>query len=783
MATEQIVEGWILTREQRPSAHGAVLHYWLACADGARCVQVNGQPWQGFIAKAQLPQWHTLLERYDNHSWRIQAIDATDFDHQPQAALYIYDHSLWLAVGDFAKRQGLSLLERDIRPCDRYLMERFIRGGGRFRLLDDALVAAKPAAPTHLPTMVSLDVECSRDGVLYSIGLYGEDRAGKRLQTVYMVGEPLPEQSQPDYLLFVVDEASLLRCLLDWFVQHDPDAIIGWSVASFDLALLERRAKLHQLRFSLGRDGSEPQWQQRAGPGRECQIAGRLVLDGIEWLRAAFYQFESFALDNVAKALLGEGKAVDDNHNRMAEIEHNFQHDKLALAHYNLKDCQLVWRIFQHTKLLPFILARGALTGIELDRLGGSVAAFTFRYLPLLHRAGFIAPDLTDSNIAPSPGGYVMDSVPGRFANVLTLDFKSLYPSIIRSFLIDPMGMVCGAIASEADRVEGFRGAYFHRTQHRLPQLVAELAELRELAKANQDLPLSQAIKILMNSFYGVLGAAGCRFHHPHLASSITLRGHQIMQQTKAWIEAEGYRVIYGDTDSTFVHVGDDLAAEQADAIGQRLVQLVNNNWTASLAAQGLTSALELEYESHYRHFFMPTIRGSQQGSKKRYVGAIASKIDNSFELVFKGMETVRSDWTPLARQFQKRLYQAWFNDQPIAPLIKQQVQQLLAGECDPLLIYKKRLRRPIADYQANAPHVRAAVHANQRLGREHYRRGSWVRYWITPQGAATIDTPGLQIDYQHYLDKQLAPIAEPLLQLQGLSVAQLLDQQLLLGL
>ncbi|MEG7677104.1 DNA polymerase domain-containing protein, partial [Listeria monocytogenes] len=71
----------------------------------------------------------------------------------------------------------------------------------------------------------------------------------------------------------------------------------------------------------------------------------------------------------------------------------------------------------------------------------------------------------------------------------------------------------------------------------------------REAAKKQNNQPLSQALKIIMNAFYGVLGTSACRFFDPRLASSITLRGHAIMQQTRTLIEAEGYDVIYGDTD------------------------------------------------------------------------------------------------------------------------------------------------------------------------------------------------------------------------------------------
>ncbi|GAA5188986.1 DNA polymerase II [Ferrimonas gelatinilytica] len=767
MDRTSIYSGWILSREQRSGPRGVELIYWLSTSGGPVCLTLPDQPHRGYVLAQQKPQWQTWLG--SRQGWQWQSVPATDFEHRPVWALDIWDSELWQQCRRQSQAQGWPLLESDIAPQERYLMERFIRAGMAAKVKDHRILAARHAVPSHAPSMVSLDIECSREGELYSIGLYSDSA-----QRVWMIGEARPG---PDYLTFVADEVTLLRSLLDWFERADPDVIIGWSVAQFDIRLLQKRAQHHGLRLALGRDGSEPRWEERAGPGRGCAISGRLILDGIEWLKAAFYQFDSFALDAVANALLGEGKACQQPEDRMGEIEHNFHHDPLALAHYNLKDCELVWRIFEKTQLLPFVLARGQMTGLALDRLGGSVAAFTFRYLPLLHRSGYVAPDLTTHEIPPSPGGYVMDSVPGKYRNVLVLDFKSLYPSIIRSYLIDPMGMLAAQQAPDADSIEGFRGARFHRQQHQLPALIAELAEQREAAKGANDQPLSQAIKILMNSFYGVLGAAGCRFHDPRLASSITLRGHEIMKRSRALIEAEGASVIYGDTDSLFVHVGDDCPPSRATAWGQALVERVNAYWQDTLSQLGLTSALELEFETQFDHFFMPTLRGALTGSKKRYVGAVAD--GDALTLVFKGMETVRSDWTEMARRLQRELYQAWFMGKPVAPLVKRWVARIRNGECDELLLYRKRLRRPLEEYQAQPPHVLAARRANALLNQPRYRKGSVIGYYIGVNGAFPKEERNGELDREHYVDKQLRPVVEPVLAACDLTLNDLDSDQL----
>lgn len=102
---------------------------------------------------------------------------------------------------------------------------------------------------------------------------------------------------------------------------------------------------------------------------------------------------------------------------------------------------------------------------------------------------------------------------------------------------------------------------------------------------------------------------------------------------------------------------GDDLPAEQADAQGPRLAEALNHWWQDKLQqTYGLSSALELQYETCYLRFLMPRMRDSELGSKKRYAG-LRQAADGNDLLVFKGLEQVRSDWTRLARDFQQALF------------------------------------------------------------------------------------------------------------------------------
>ena len=763
-------QGFVLTRHWRDTPAGTEVSFWLATDQGPRFIRLPAQTSVMFIPEAHRKPLDWLLK--GERDVELRPLQLCDFHHRQVLGLYTRQHRQAMDLEKRLRAAGVDVYEGDVLPPERYMMERFITAPVWFGGTPDATgvlcdAQMKPA-PDYRPPLklVSLDIETTAQGDLYSIALEG---CGER--QVYMLGPP-NNSSAVDFKLDYCDtRAQLLERLNQWLATHDPDAIIGWNVVQFDLRVLHEHAQRLNVPLMLGR-GDEPMaWREHGSRNHYfAAAAGRLIIDGIEALRSATWSFESFSLENVAQTLLGEGKDISTPYQRMDEINRMFAEDKPALARYNLKDCELVTRIFEKTELLKFLLERASVTGLPADRSGGSVAAFTHLYMPLMHRQGFVAPNLGDKPPQASPGGFVMDSRPGLYESVLVLDYKSLYPSIIRSFLIDPVGLIEGLKhPDDSESVEGFRGARFSRTRHCLPSIVARVSEGREEAKREHNAPLSQALKIIMNAFYGVLGSSGCRFFDTRLASSITLRGHQIMRQTRQLVEAQGYEVIYGDTDSTFVWLGSAHSQADASRIGQALVQHVNDWWREHLhTAYGLQSALELQYETHFTRFLMPTIRGAEEGSKKRYAGLVV-KGDGSEQMVYKGLETVRSDWSPLARQFQQELYQRIFHRQPHQDYIRDYVRRTLSGEWDELLIYRKRLRRPLDDYERNVPpHVRAARLAdeyNDRLGRpRQYQRGGWISYVISVNGPEPLEVRQAPIDYDHYVTRQLQPVADAIL-------------------
>jgi DNA polymerase-2 len=514
-----------------------------------------------------------------------------------------------------------------------------------------------------------------------------------------------------------------------------------------------------------------------------------VVLDGIDTLKSATHSFASFALESVGQELLGRGKLIVDEARldplyKPKEIRRQFHEDKPKLAAYNLEDCQLVWDIFEKTDLINFSIERARLTGLEMDKMGGSVAAFDNLYLPRLHRKGFVAPNIGDyQGELSAPGGYVMDSKPGLHDSVLVLDYKSLYPSIIRTFKVDPYGRIAAKQAAPEDIIAGFDGASFSKQENILPGIIERLWQARDRAKQDGNAALSQAIKIIMNSFYGVLGTPGCRIHDSRLTSSITKRSHKIILQTVKLIEAEGYEVIYGDTDSVFVSLQQVCENARAQAIGERLVGRINQYWQDQLQQEyGIQSFLEMEFETHFNQFFMPTVRGSDQGSKKRYAGLIDDGQGNR-TIHYKGLETVRTDWTGLARNFQQTLYQLVFDGEEYENYICQTISELRAGKFDDQLVYRKRLRKKLSEYLKNIPpHAQAAIKAEavfKQFGQpSRYRNKNWIEYVITVSGAETLECQQSKLDYDHYIEKQLTPIVDTILNAIGSSMEAVTSQQ-----
>jgi len=672
--------------------------------------------------------------------------------------------------------------EADINLVARFLMERFIKGGVFFEtkpvnVENDTLYFIDPKVKgsnfTPVLKLLSIDIECSMEMDLYSIAIYG-----KNLETVLVV-DPDHSDKEKAYNSFC-NEQELLLAFFGIVREYDPDAFIGWNLIGFDLQWLSRKCAALGIKLDIGTDGSA----ELLAPGTlfnqwTARIPGRAALDGINMVRSAYVKTEDYSLSTVAQKILGRTKLIEKSgREKAAEITHLFHKDKTSLAAYNLEDARLVYEIFEKLNLTQLAVRKSQLTGLALDRVGGSVAAFDFLYLPRLHRRGYVA----DTNSQPAsmadaaPGGLVLDSIPGFYRNVAVFDFKSLYPSIIRTFRIDPLAanvvlhnLTENLHSSDSEKpgrmVKGPVGLEFAEDFAILPSIIEELWQERENAKQLKDATLSQAVKIIMNSFYGVLGTPGCRFYDPRLAGTITRIGHWILTFSREFIASEGHQVIYGDTDSLFIHFGD---GEQTaiNQIGTQLSVRLNCYLNTELSQRfKVESKLDIEFEKLFVYFFMPTIRGRDTGSKKRYAGLLINET-GAEEIYFAGMETTRRDWTALAKELQVDLFTLLFKKgktldlkDELCDLVRNRHKQLYDGKLDDKLVYKKGISKRLEDYTKNVPpHVRAARMLDQFDGRIS-------SYVMTTAGPEPVQNrSNAAYDYQHYSEKQLAPIADMVL-------------------
>ena len=204
--------------------------------------------------------------------------------------------------------------------------------------------------------------------------------------------------------------------------------------------------------------------------------------------------------------------------------------------------------------------------------------------------------------------------------------------------------------------------------------------------------------------------------------------------------------MIYGDTDSLFVHDRGAPTEEAAAARGHALAAELTRLLAEELARDyRVESHLELRFESHYLRFLMPTTRGSDRGSKKRYAGTV--KKGGKSHLVVRGLEAVRRDWTPVARNAQRELLRRVFADEPFEEWIAELVRDLLAGRLDEQLVYRKRRRETEASAATDTEHV------------------------VTTRGPEPKGRCTAPIDYDHYLGKQLAPVCDVVLLPLGLFI------------
>jgi DNA polymerase-2 len=651
--------------------------------------------------------------------------------------------------------EAIKTYEGDIRFAQRFLIDQKIQGCveviGDFEYQDGMKVFKEPelkSAVTNISLKVlSIDIETEKNlKEIYCISLVMDD-----FKKVLIVSEKSLKHAES-----FKTEKEMLERFFELVKELDADLIIGWNVIDFDLKVIQKRCKKLEVPFVLGRVNSASKLILREGffESSKAVAEGRQIIDLMGWVKWNL-KLEDYKLETVAQHYVGEGKNVEFI-DKGDEIQKLFEKDPQKLVYYNLKDSELVLNVLKKSNLLSLYVKRSLLTGLMLDNWRASIAALDSIYLKKLRTRGYVAGTLVHNVKEESiTGAYVMESKPGLYDGIVVMDFKSLYPSIMRTFNIDPLTFGKRGIKAP-------NGAFFSREEGIMAEVIEELMKVREEYRKSKDETGRYAIKILLNSFYGVMASPMCRYFNLELANAITAFARLFIKKMAVWVREEGYEVIYSDTDSCFVVAEDDpnkLGKELEIKLNKILKDYVKDEYNVECH-------MYLEFDKAFTKFLMPRLRGEEKGAKKRYAGLIEGKLD------ITGMEAVRGDWTQLAKKFQEDLLMRVFTGRRVEEFIFNFVRDLKAGKYDDLLVYKKGLQKPLEEYtKTTPPHVKAAKKLNNF-------KGYVVKYVYTTEGVEPVELIKGKYDYEHYINKQLKPIADSILVFLNLKFEDLLSGQ-----
>jgi len=622
----------------------------------------------------------------------------------------------------------------------------------------------KPVKEQLYPKLkiASIDIETDEKAEnLLCISIYSDS-----YQKTFMITDKKLEKT-----ISCKNEEECLSKFKEALLKLDPDIITGWNMIDFDLVILQKLFSKHKIPFDLGRTNESARLRIESNffKASSADFQGRQVIDALNLIKdplikeapsIKYAEFDNYTLEEVSQAILGKGKLIKgkDRHDEIAYLyKSNKIQDLQKLADYNLMDCQLVFQILEKTKIIDLAIERSQLTGMPLDRLSASIAAFDSLYIREAHKRNLVSPTAHyTENEKQILGGYVKTPEPGIYNNVLILDFKSLYPSILCTFNIDPSSHL---EKKEKDAIESPNHEFFNNTEGILPQIIMKLHDAREKAKKDKRELASYAIKTIMNSFWGVLASQNCRYYNFNMAMAITSTAREIIQNTADKIENEfKVKVIYMDTDSCFV--ASNLNKTEADKLGKKIAEYVTSYYSDYVKEKyNRRSFLELQFQKQYLSMMIPRHRGEEgKAAKKRYAGLLEK--DGKEELEITGLEAIRGDWTDAAKDFQKELLLKLFHNEKVEDFIKEYVKKIKSGKLDSKLIYRKSIRKDLTEYtKTTPPHVKAA----RKLPKLD---SNIIEYYITSEGPEPVQLLKHKIDYEHYIDKQIKPIAEQILSL-----------------
>jgi DNA polymerase, archaea type len=468
----------------------------------------------------------------------------------------------------------------------------------------------RPAEPFRPSLRVlSFDIENAiRERTIYTI--CGVAEGGGRPRRTFRLTAP--------------EERAILQQFVRVVVEDDPDVITGYNIGGYDFPLLAERALALGLGpLALGRQRSTA---EELGE-RLWKVTGRVIADAW-WSARRDLKPKQESLQFVARTLLGDSKLDVDRRN----IAEEWRRDPARVMEYCEHDADLALRILARLRTVERAADLATVARMPLEEgLNGRTSQFIDAMLiPRADARGVgVPPNHPRSAESAIEGGYVHSIRPGLYRWVVVLDFKAMYPSIIVA------RNLCFTTLSPDGTTVAPSGARFLAPGVRrgiIPEILTELLADRDRFRAagrSATTPelreyydgLQNAVKILMNSFYGVLASSFYRFTNKEIGASITAFAREAITSIIRELEQGGSDVIYSDTDSVFVR-SPVATLEGAREFGEGIAR--------RFTAAGATFEFQSVFETFFSH-----------GAKKRYVGRAVWPRE---ERIVRGYETRRTD-------------------------------------------------------------------------------------------------------------------------------------------
>jgi DNA polymerase I len=590
--------------------------------------------------------------------------------------------------------------------------------------------------------------------------------------------------------------------------NFDPDIVTGYNINSFDFPYLVERMRQNKISSTLGRADKDI-FSRTYGISSEYVITGRIVADPYQILkRDPWVKFHRYDLRTIAKAMLNESK-LDVSYGEIPALWNGDREKISRLVEYARKDAELSLRLILDKGLLDKFFEVSKISGLLLqDTLGGQTRRIEIMLMHEFRKRGFVMPAspsrqelhkrLDERTKKGLKGAIVLEPKKGLHAAegcVLVLDFKSLYPSIMRTFNVSPDTVLIEDGVAEENKHASPAGVYFVNENLRkgiFPDVLSGLIDMRARIKKEMRTKKGEekrilnakqlALKDMSNSFYGYIGYVRARLYMIDVASTITGYGRENIEKTKKLIEENfNVEIVYGDTDSIFVKTR-ITNLDEARELGERI---------AKFATENLPGLLELEFEKIYRTFLILT--------KKRYAGWRFDKADGAWadEIEMRGIETVRRDWCPLVSDVMMNVLNTILKEgdvQKAIETVKAVLDKLRKNEI-PMekLTIIKGITQPLASYKGMLPHIEAARKMAARSPHTAPKIGDRVGFVIVKgsemlskraEDPAYAEHEKLQIDSDYYIQSQLFPPIERILSAVGVERSDVLGNghQLSLG-